>query len=58
MRASWWIFGIGLLYGLSETAYFGWNMLPSGPMEVVCDGIGLVIAALSGVASAIERRGG
>ena len=44
------IFLSAMLFGLAETAYFGWNWLPKSGAEVICDGITLVIFALSFVA--------
>jgi len=34
-------------FGLIETAYFGWNVLPQSGAEVVCDGITALLSAMS-----------
>jgi len=41
------IFLLSLLFWYSETKYFGWNALPQSPEEVICDGIAILIGALS-----------
>lgn len=41
------VFAIGLLFGLAETAYFGWNFWPQSPAEMICDGIALAICAIA-----------
>lgn len=41
------IFMLGLIFGLIETAYFGWNMTPQSDAEVICDGIAIGISALA-----------
>jgi hypothetical protein len=41
------IFLFAIFYGLLETAYFGWNMMPGSDAEVLADGITTLIAALA-----------
>lgn len=38
---------IALLYGLWQTAYFGWNAFPGSEAEIIADGITALIFALS-----------
>ena len=35
------------LFGLWETAYFGWNGWPHSDAEIICDGIAFLIFALA-----------
>lgn len=42
-----WIFILALTFGTYETAYFGWNLLPGSPAELICDGITLVLVSLA-----------
>jgi hypothetical protein len=35
------------LFGLIETAYFGWNMTPKSETELICDGITLLMAVIA-----------
>ncbi len=37
---------IGILYGFTETAYFGWNFFPKSDAEMICDGIGILITVI------------
>lgn len=37
---------LGLFFAWSETAYFGWNLMPRSAAETICDGIALLIMAL------------
>jgi len=37
---------LGIIYGWSETAYFGWNWRSHSASETICDGIAFLIAAL------------
>jgi len=41
------IFILASLFGLIETAYFGWNMFPKSESELVCDGITMILFAMS-----------
>ena len=41
------IFILALLFGLTETAYFGWNLTPQSDAEVVCDGITFLIGTMA-----------
>jgi hypothetical protein len=34
-------------FGLVSTSYFGWNLSPKSEAELICDGITILIAALS-----------
>lgn len=36
-----------LFFGLVETHYFGWNLTPQSDAEIICDGIVMLIFALS-----------
>jgi hypothetical protein len=38
---------IGAFFGLMSIHHFGWNMKPGSDAELICDGIILLIAALS-----------
>lgn len=44
---NWPVFLLGNVFGLIETAYFGWNMTPGSESEVIADGIAMLIVALS-----------
>lgn len=50
-RINWPVFIMGNVFGLIETAYFGWNVTPGSPEEVLADGIAILICAMS-----IERK--
>lgn len=39
----WMIVLIGILFGLIETAYFGWNFFPQSNAEIICDRIAILI---------------
>jgi hypothetical protein len=41
------LFVLATAFGLYETAYFGWNVLPGSPQELICDGITLVLTAIA-----------
>jgi len=41
------ILAIAVIYGFWQTAFFGWNALPSSDAEIVCDGITVLILALA-----------
>jgi hypothetical protein len=47
MMSSLMIWIAAILFGLSETAYFGWNWSPKSDAEMVCDGITMILAALA-----------
>lgn len=38
---------LSLMFGVMETAYFGWNLTPQSDAEMICDGITLLIFALA-----------
>ena len=44
------LFLLALLYGLFETAYFGWNLLPGSDAEILADGIVVLIVGMAIVA--------
>lgn len=44
---KWQVFWLSVLFWIVETNYFGWNFTPQSSEEVICDGIVLLIAALS-----------
>ena len=46
---------LALFFGTAETAYFGWNMLPQSPAEMICDGITVLLVALAILAPARAR---
>jgi hypothetical protein len=50
---GWIICTIGLLYGMTTTAFFGNNLFPKSPEECITDGIVLVIVAIG-----IATKGG
>lgn len=43
---------IALFFAILETIYFGGNMTPQSPAEVICDGIVCLITALAFVGRA------
>lgn len=47
MSMNWPIFLIAIGYGFAENAYFGWNIIPQSDAEMIADGIGLILFALS-----------
>ena len=48
-RINWPIFWLGNIFGLLETAHFGWNFTAQSDAEMVCDGITFLIVALAWV---------
>ena len=42
-----WIFMMAVFFAIAETGHFGNNMLPHSDAEFICDGITLVLVALS-----------
>lgn len=38
---------VAVFFGFAETAYFGWNMLPGSPEEMICDGITMVLLVMA-----------
>jgi hypothetical protein len=44
---NWRIFWMSQIFWLIETWHFGWNFLPSSDAEMVCDGIVVLLLALS-----------
>lgn len=42
-----WVFTLAAVFGIAETAHFGNNLWPQSNAEMVCDGITLVLFALS-----------
>lgn len=46
-RINWPAFIVANVFGLLETAHFGWNFTPSSDAEMICDGIACVLLALS-----------
>lgn len=53
------LIAIGFFFNLIETAYFGWNIKPQSPEEMICDyiAIGLMGAGKIGVAYSIMVLG-
>ena len=43
----WPTFILANIFGLAETAHFGWNFLPGSDAEMICDGITCVLFVLS-----------
>lgn len=41
------IFILAVLFGIAETAYFGWNVRPMSDAELICDGITTLILAMA-----------
>lgn len=41
------IFLIAIFFSLIINDYFGWNMFPHSDAELICDGIVMILAALS-----------
>jgi len=41
------IFIFAIIFGLVETAYFGWNFTPQSDAEMICDGITMAIGAMA-----------
>lgn len=44
---NWPIFALAMFFGIVETRYFGWNLFPQSPAEVICDGIVCLLMALA-----------
>jgi len=44
---NWTIMFFAMFFGLSETAYFGWNFSAQSDAEMVCDGITMIIASMA-----------
>lgn len=44
---NWRILFLSLCFWIEENSYFGWNLTADSPEEVICDGIFVLIAALS-----------
>jgi hypothetical protein len=47
MKINWRIFAMSQIFWLLETAHFGWNFLPATDAEMICDGIVILLMALS-----------
>lgn len=41
------LWALAIAWWLYETAWFGWNATPSGPEELICDGIVFVLTAIA-----------
>lgn len=50
-RIHWPIFLISQIWLLTETGHYGWNWSAGSDAELLCDGIGAVLMAMS-----IDRR--
>lgn len=50
---------IGFFFNLAETAYFGWNVKPQSPEEMICDyiAIGLIGAGWIGICHSVITLG-
>lgn len=42
---------IALLFGVMVNRHFGWNLTPQSDMELVCDGISLILTSMAAYAS-------
>lgn len=47
MSNSAWILVLATIYWFIETEYFGWNIAPQSPHEVIADGIVVLLCAMS-----------
>lgn len=45
-----WPLAIAIWFWIAETSYFGWNAWPQSDVEMVCDGIAMLLLSLSFVA--------
>lgn len=43
------LFLIAIIFAISETIYFGGNLLPESNAETICDGIVLAIVIVAGI---------
>lgn len=41
------LYFIAIWFWMTETQYFGWNLMPKSDAEVICDGIALVLLAIA-----------
>ena len=41
------IFMLAIVFGFIKNQHFGWNMQPESSIELICDGIMLIIFSLS-----------
>lgn len=46
-RVNWPVFWIGQCWWFIETNHYGWNLMAGSDAEMICDGIYMVILALS-----------
>lgn len=46
-----------IVFGLAETAHFGWNIIPKSGAEWACDGITLLLFACARINDALEHEG-
>ena len=54
--ASIWVWLMGILWWLEETAYFGWNACPHSVAELFCDGSVILIYTLAALTYVLEKR--
>ena len=47
MKLYWILFLTGVIFGLCETAYFGWNLHPQSEAERICDYIAICLIIAS-----------
>jgi ABC-type uncharacterized transport system permease subunit len=57
MRTAWLVFAWGILYGITESLFFGWNKHPTSGIELICSGISLLILAIAVLVQAVETAG-
>jgi hypothetical protein len=53
---NWWIFAMACVFAITETGHFGNNFLPHSDAEFICDGITLILVALSIRDKQTDRR--
>jgi len=41
------IFIFAIIFGLFETAYFGWNFTAQSDAEMICDGITMILGSMA-----------
>ena len=48
------VLGFFIVYAVRETDFFGWNLTPQSPEELICDGIALILCSI--FLSMLERK--
>lgn len=44
---NWPVLWVSQIWILTETAHYGWHLTPGSDAELICDGIGMLIIAMS-----------